>query len=312
MEKSFQILNLTNAQIQAGQTVTLVFSNIKNPTSEYPTSTFNISTSRDNYYMDILTTSFTYIANRATITSTSIGATNSQIGASSTYTVQFVLGQPLTSTSAVVVGLPSMFQGLIAGCSPNCTVTTTRITFTNVSTSVGSLISLTLSNVVNPVQIGTTSSLTLYTLYNANQPSSYVEYTNTGLTLNLIARVIQSSNIVITSSSAVVSMSPVSLSFTITNVNPLPANVYLQIILPIEVAVASTGQLTCMVGSSAISCTYNSASRTITFSSISSSPLSTGQLNSTPVIISNLVNPSSTSSTSSFALYIFNSIGQTL
>jgi len=225
-------LNLTGAEFQAGQTVILALSTIKNSNSEYPTSSFNISTLRDGYYMDMLTTSFSYIATRTSITSASITATNLQIGATITYNIGFVLGQPLSSSSGVVVNLPLMFQGLISGCSPNCTVTSTKVTFTNMSTSVGSLISLTLSG-VNPVQIGTTTSLSIYTLYNVNQPTSYVEYAYSGLTLNLIARVIPSSNIVITSSSPVVSMSPVSFSFVITNVNPLPANIYLQIVLPV-------------------------------------------------------------------------------
>jgi hypothetical protein len=230
--KSGQDLNLTGADFQAGQTVVLVFSTIKNPNSEYPTSTFNISTLRDGYYMDMLTTSFSYIATRTSITSTSIAATNLQIGANTTYNIGFVLGQPLSSSSAVVVSLPSMFQGLISGCSPNCTATSTKATFTNISTSVSSLISLTLTG-VNPVQIGLTTSLSIYTLYNVNQPTSYVEYAYSGLTLNLAARTIPSSNVVILSSSPVVSMSPASFSFVITNVNPLPANIYLQIVLPI-------------------------------------------------------------------------------
>jgi hypothetical protein len=67
-----------------------------------------------------------------------------------------------------------------------------------------------------------------------------------------------------------------------------------------------------MVGSSAISCTYNSGTRTITFSSISSGSLGVGQLNSSTVVINNLVNPTSTTATSSFGLSIINSLGQTL
>ena len=230
--RSNQSVILNGSVLQAGQSVVFVFSTILNPSSENPTSSFNISTFRDGYYMDMLTYSFSYIATRTYITSASITATNLQIGASTTYNIGFVLGQLLGSNSGVVVSLPSMFQGLLSNCFPSCTVTSTKAIFTNVSTGVGSLISLTL-NGANPVQIGNTSSLTLYTLYNVSQSTSYVEYTNTGLTLNLIGRVIPSSNIIINSSSPVISMSPVSFSFVITNVNPLPANVYLQIVLPV-------------------------------------------------------------------------------
>ena len=67
-----------------------------------------------------------------------------------------------------------------------------------------------------------------------------------------------------------------------------------------------------MVGASAISCNYNSASRIITFSSITSASLSAGQLNASTVVISNLVNPTSTIATSSFGLSIINSGGLTL
>lgn len=125
--------------------------------------------------MDVLSGTFSYIATKTSITSASLGASNLQIGVNSTYTLQFVLGQPLTTGSAIVVGLPPMFQGQVGGCSPlPCTVTTNSITFTSVANSVGSLVILSLTNVLNPLQIGTTSSLTLYTLYSSSQPTSYV------------------------------------------------------------------------------------------------------------------------------------------
>jgi len=130
--------------------------------------------------------------------------------------------------------------------------------------------------------------------------------------VNLIARVIPSTNIAINSSSKIVSYTPVSFSFIINNMNTLPANVYLQVSLPAEVGVVASGQTNCQVGSSSVSCTYNSATRMVTFSSISSSTIGAGQLASNTVVISNLVNPSSTSPTSSFGVYLLNSLGQTL
>ena len=125
--------------------------------------------------MDELSVPFTFTATRTSINSASLGANNLQIGVITNYSLQFVIGQPLTSSSAIVVQLPTMYQGQVGGCSPfQCTVTTTKITFTNVATAVGSLVNLTLLNVTNPLQIGPTTSLTLYTLYSSSQATSYV------------------------------------------------------------------------------------------------------------------------------------------
>jgi len=195
--------------------------------------------------MDVLSGFLTYSATRSAISSASLSASPLQIGVSSTYTILFTLGQPLTASSAIVVGLPVDYQGRVGGCSPSpCTVSSSNVIFTNVPTTVSTAITLTLTSVTNPLTIGTTNSLTLYTLYSSSQATSIVEYTNTGLTVNLVARVIPSANIVITSTSQVVSYFPASFTLTITNVNQLPANVYLQVKIPTEITV-SVSQLNC-------------------------------------------------------------------
>lgn len=175
------------------------------------------------------------------------------------------------------------------------------------ATTIGSAISLTLTNVVNPISIGATTSLILYTLYSSAQTNSYVEYVNSGLSVNLVARIIPSSNIAISSNSQVVSFFPCSFTFTITNVNDLPANVYLEVYIPPEIGV-SAAQINCQAGVSAVSCSYDSTTRKITFSSLSATSIAAGTLSSTPIVINNLVNPSSTSPTSSFGVYLLNTL----
>lgn len=183
--------------------------------------------------MDTLGSSLTYSATRSTISSASMSASSLQIGASSSYTIQFTLGQTLNANSAIVVDLPVSYQGQVGGCSPSpCTVTSSLVTFTNVATAIGSSVTLTLSAVTNPLTIGTTNSLTLYTLLDSSQSTSIVEHTSSGLTVDLVARVIPASNIAISSTSQVVSYFPASFTLTVTNVNQLPANVYLQVKIP--------------------------------------------------------------------------------
>lgn len=262
--------------------------------------------------MDILSAALTYSATRASIISATLSASNLQIGVTTTYNLQFSIGQPLTANGAVVVGLPTVYQGKVGGCSPSpCSVGFSAVTFTSVATTVGSAISLSLTNVVNPLTIGSTTSLILYTLYSSSQPTSFVEYTNSGLSVSLVARVIPASNIAISSTSQVVSYFPSSFTFTINNVNPLPAYSYLKVYVPNEIGV-SAAQVNCQAGSAAVSCTYDLSTRIITFSSFSSAIIAAGGLSSTPVVINNLINPSSTSPTSSFGIYLYNSLDQML
>lgn len=173
---SGQVVNVTGAVCASGATLTLTFGQITNPSSELATGTFGAKTFRGGFQMDGLSGSITYSATRASISSATLSASSLQIGTSATYTVQFTLGQPLNSASAIVVGLPTSFQGKVGGCSPSpCSVSTSSVTFTSPSsTTPGSSLSLSLTSVTNPLSIGPTTSLTLSTLFTSTQPTSIV------------------------------------------------------------------------------------------------------------------------------------------
>lgn len=121
-------------------------------------------------------------------------------------------------------------------------------TFTSVATAVNTPITLNLISVTNPYNLGLTTSLTLYTIYDVNQPLSIVEYVNTGLTLNLVARASTSANAIITPSSFVVSNYPTTYTITITNLNPFFPYTYLSLYLPPEITIGGT--ITCQSGTS--------------------------------------------------------------
>jgi hypothetical protein len=171
---SGQQINITGVTAYQKDLINITFSNINNPTSELVTSTFQISSVRNGYFMDALASSLTFSATRATITSAAISSTSVQIGVTSSYTITFTLAQPLGNPQ-VVVGLPTMFQGLVGSCSPSpCSITSTEVSYNISATTVGSSVSLVLSNVVNPYTLGTTTSLTLYTLHDRTKSTSIV------------------------------------------------------------------------------------------------------------------------------------------
>lgn len=82
----------------------------------------------------------------------------------------------MISNSALVVSLPVSFQGKVGSCSPSpCTTSTTLVIYTSLSgTSIGSILTVNLLNVVNPYTLGLTTSLTIYTLYDSSVPTSIV------------------------------------------------------------------------------------------------------------------------------------------
>ena len=70
-----QAMNLTNYGLtNQGNTFRLVFTSIKNPPSETTTSSFVIRTSRNNYLMEEITSSVTFAATRADISSAGLTA----------------------------------------------------------------------------------------------------------------------------------------------------------------------------------------------------------------------------------------------
>jgi hypothetical protein len=301
-------LTLTGTIIYAGSTITVDFANIINPPNELTTSAFQITTYRNGYKIETSTGSITYSAYRSAITSAVLTSSSNQIGVVCTYTITFTLGQPLISSSAIVIALPSALQGKVISCSPSpCSVVSTMITFTSVSTAVNSVITLNLLSVTNPYNLGLTTSLTLYTLYHSSQLLSIVEYVNTGLTLTLVARASTNANAVIIPSSYVVNNYPTTYTITITNLNPFFAYTYLSIYLPTQITIG--GSITCQSGASVQSCNFDSTSNMLTFSPFTTSTTA-GQLSSSSFMISNLINPSSTMPTSSFQVYFYNSNNQ--
>lgn len=144
----------------------------------------------------------------------------------------FTLGQPLTANSAVLIGLPTALQGRVLSCSLyTCSYTSSLITYTGVPTAAGSTVTVSFS-LTNPVSLGSTTSLTLYTLYDSSSSGSVVEYVNTGLSVSLIARASSSANAAITATSYVVNAFPSTVIIAITNLNPLLAYSYLVAYIP--------------------------------------------------------------------------------
>lgn len=206
-----------------------------------------------------------------------------------------------------------MFQGLVSSCSPSaCSTSSTQVTYNITATTIGTTVSVMLLNVVNPYTLGTTTSLTLYTLYDRNYPTSIVEYVNSGISLTLVARSIPSQNVVISSSSMVVNNYPTTYTLKITNANPLPPYTYLQIYIPPDITVLDATNTICYFGSYTLSCSFNTVNNLLTLSYFSSSTIPAAQFVSSPIQILNLVNPSSTKTTSSFGVYFYNSVNQVI
>ena len=301
---SNQSITLTGATAYAGDVFSVVFTGVTNPPSEQLTTAFQITAYRNGFSIES-SSSITYSAYRSLITTASLSSSSLQIGVSCTYTITFNLGQPLISSSAVVVGLPSQLQGKVGTCSPSpCTVTSTSVTFTSVSTTVGSSITLTLGSVINPYSLGTTTSLTLYTLYYSSISTSIVEYVNSGLTLSLIARASTAASATISPSSSVVNNYPTTYTITLTNLNPIPIYTYIVLYIPLEIT--TIGQIGCQSGTFVVSCTFDSGTKLLTLSALTSA-VSAGQLVSSPFSLSNLINPSSTMPTTSFQVFYYNS-----
>lgn len=230
--KTMQTITMTGATAFQGDTLSISFTNVKNPPSEITTDAFIFRYMRNGYDIEASTGTIKYTAYRSTITSASLTATQLEIGAVSTYTVSFTLGQPLTASSAVLISLPTSFQGRVISCSLySCTRTSNLITYTSIPTTAGSTITVSFS-LTNPYSLGSTTSLTLYTLYDSSVSASIVEYINTGLTVSLIARASSSANAAITIDSYVVNAFPSKIIIAMTNLNPLLAYSYLVAYIP--------------------------------------------------------------------------------
>lgn len=175
------------------------------------------------------------------------------------------------------------------------------MTVTSIATAgmaAGGSVILTLSNIVNPMSLGLTSSLIVRTYYRTGGGS--VDVVATGLSLTLVTRNLQSTDVTLSCSSDMV-YTLASFTFTIANKNTISSNSYIYIAIPPEI---SLGSYTCTYGSTSVACdnrTINSIPciRVSLSNSASISPFSLS-----PLTIHNLYTPTSTAQTSTFQLYI--------
>ena len=77
--------------------------------------------------------------------------------------------------------------------------------------------------------------------------------------------------------------------------------------MPSAIVVGEAG-VSCMLGTRAVPCSYNSTAHSITVTSLSASSIGAGALST--LSVSNLFNPASTAPTSSFKFYIVNPYSQ--
>lgn len=95
--------------------------------------------------------------------------------------------------------------------------------------SAGASFVVAVGSVVNPMAVGVFQSLAVRTVYQA--AGGVVDELLNGLSLELTARILQPSDVVLTCSADTV-YTLASFTFTITNRNPIPSNSFLHIILP--------------------------------------------------------------------------------
>ncbi len=142
------------------------------------------------------------------ITTSSLTSTSLEIGVTSNYTLQFIpLNNLILSQSVINIVFPSSYSNSLntVTCLPaTCTNSALTISFSNIPVTPNNSITLTLLNIVNPLKLGIISSLIISTLYFSTDSASIVDQVSSGLTLNLLSRKLQSSNILISSSSNVV------------------------------------------------------------------------------------------------------------
>lgn len=131
--------------------------------------------------LDTTTNPLLFKARRGAITG-SISATTTEVGVQADYTINIQLTNEISSSSdsLVIVYFPTLYSNSISAsssCVPAClTLTSTKAVF--LASSIASLTTTSLSctlklmSLINPLQIGTTTSLTINTqLYGTNTES---------------------------------------------------------------------------------------------------------------------------------------------
>lgn len=195
----------------------------------------------------------------------------------------------------------SCLSSRISGCTISL-VSTNKLKFSNVFNDQITSLILTIKNIQNPYNLGTTSSLIITSFTVINSSSFSVDQsTQTDISLNLVGRKMSYSNTIISSTSDV-TFAMCDLSIKVSNNNPITSNSYVDIMVPSELLLPST--VVCNFG--CILLTNVSSTVRIYLSSV----YSAGQL---PVITFYSVrNPQSTKPTSTFAVTIYNQQGQIL
>ena len=290
----------------------ITVSGVTNPTSAKTITGFTVGTYRDDAIIDQSTNLVSYQATVGTLTVT-LTPSNTQTGLKSVYTFAITLGDGITSTSILFITFPSEFNMATGSfvctsnqsSNPSCAynsinrrMTVTSFTSTPLASTNG--ISLAIQDIINPSMIGVFSSLSLTTTYSST--TDLVDTITSGVSFALTPRSLSKDNVTLTSSNYTV-YALATLTFTITNLNPILANSDLFIGYPPEVTPTTAA---CQINSNGISCsltTYNSYTGFYIPAVVTSDLASTG-LSSFPVSLSGIYMPTSTKPSSSFQIYI--------
>lgn len=147
-----------NASIAANSAMMIGF-NGTNPSSEKPTSTFQITTYFDSSaYSTDYNDTLAFVANASVITSIQLTRINSTVGANTTYTFMYTslnslaAGSQLTVQLCPEIAFSNSVQVLVNGSQVNSTVNTRNVTI----------------NITNNITKNSTSNITIVGLFNAN------------------------------------------------------------------------------------------------------------------------------------------------
>lgn len=246
-----------------------------------------------------------------------LSVSTTEVGASADYTFSIQLSNEISSSSnsLIIVSLPVLYANSVtgsSGCVPACvSLSSSRVVFLASSltalTSSSLNCTLKITQLTNPYQIGLTSSFSILTQLYQQDSQSIVDEITSSLTVALTSRQITSISVVADSST--VYHYPTMYTISVSNNNPIPAYSALSIVLPVSITVQQA-DISCMLGTRSVLCTYNSSTSTISITSISATAINAGALSA--LYISNLYNPSSTKPTSSLKFYIINPYSQTI
>ena len=297
--------------------ISLTVTGVINPPSTQVITGFSVSTLRGTASMDSSSNSVTYQASVSSLTA-SLTALNTQTGGTTVYTFLITLSNPITTTAYIIINFPpdfTMSNGNFPCTSnrsqttPTCSYTSRVMTVTNAVSAAnlpaGSVISLVVQGMVNPLALGLFSSMVITTTYNTS--TSYVDTATSGVSFVVTSRTLTAANVVLTSSNYTV-FSVATLSFLISNQNPILSNSNLFIGFPVEVVPTSASCQVNLLGVSCTSVTYKGY-QGLWLQGINTASVAVEGLASLPVTISNVQMPKSTIPSSSFQVYIVFSDG---